>query len=503
MRVDVVGTRRADRRRPWLVRSAVRASLGAAALGALLAPDPGRGQTTCLDSATSVELAERSEAAYDFDVPGKAVDAQGVHWVGIPDHAVQPRGSYAGCWVGGDVEGPYPEDSVYECKPIHCPPEGCPTPCWAYHTSAGLDVETAAPMTLEDVRVSDYGDGIERSESANREPLVVKRAYLHDLHDDAIENDWGASITVLDSLLERVNTAFASRPRSSAQIDARDRIFEVRDSLVLLHRFTYSYKLEPGHGKFWKWPKDGTGPNFIVTGNTFVVTDYGGGLLLPLADQVLECADNTLLWAGSSASFAEWLGDPELGSDGLTAAGRAEALAYCFTIIVKPDTVSQADFLAEHFDPLVAAWKQSHPAAVRSEPPPFACFDEVDNDLDGRIDFPDDLGCSDFTDDSEDSEGDARDDDGDGYLTPEDCDDLDASIHPDAAEVCDDALDNDCDGRADCEDQRDCGKTPLCSEGSGDPGPVEQEVCDDGIDNDGDGKVDCEDRRDCRQDPVC
>ncbi len=32
-------------------------------------------------------------------------------------------------------------------------------------------------------------------------------------------------------------------------------------------------------------------------------------------------------------------------------------------------------------------------------------------------------------------------------------------------------------------------------------GPAE--VCDDGIDNDGDGKIDCSDKKDCRKDPVC
>lgn len=46
--------------------------------------------------------------------------------------------------------------------------------------------------------------------------------------------------------------------------------------------------------------------------------------------------------------------------------------------------------------------------------------------------------------------------DGDGYLNPgEDCNDDDPLINPDAVEVCDDEIDNDCDLLIDAEDD-DC-----------------------------------------------
>ena len=146
-----------------------------------------------------------------------------------------------------------------------------------------------------------------------------------------------------------------------------------------------------------------------------MVTDYGGGLLLPLVDQVLECADNTLLWAGSPSSLDDWLGDDGIDSDGLTPAGRLAALSYCFTLLVKPDTQSQTDFLAEHFDPLVAAWKQSHPAALDPEPQP-ECNDGLDNDGDEHVDAGD-PGCASSGDLSEQSlvqcdDGGDNDDDG-------------------------------------------------------------------------------------------
>lgn len=42
--------------------------------------------------------------------------------------------------------------------------------------------------------------------------------------------------------------------------------------------------------------------------------------------------------------------------------------------------------------------------------------------------------------------------DGDGYPLSEDCEDNSPAIHPDEDELCDDGIDNDCDGVADNND---------------------------------------------------
>ena len=139
-----------------------------------------------------------------------------------------------------------------------------------------------------------------------------------------------------------------------------------------------------------------------------------------------------------------------------------------------------------------------HPGAAE------VCSDGIDNDCDGQVDE----GCSTHT---------CTDADGDGFYaqsgcgTAVDCNDNNAAVRPGAAEVCDDAIDNDCDGQVDegcmdddCTDtdgdgfyaESGCGTAVDCNDNNAAVRPGAAEVCDDGIDNDCDGRVD-EDCPDC------
>ncbi|MBL7796049.1 MAG: hypothetical protein JNJ90_06040 [Saprospiraceae bacterium] len=103
------------------------------------------------------------------------------------------------------------------------------------------------------------------------------------------------------------------------------------------------------------------------------------------------------------------------------------------------------------------------------------CDDGIDNNCNGEIDEP--AVC---------------DVDGDGFQTTSDCDDNNAAINPDAVEICD-GLDNNCDGTTDegCNDNDGDGyAVPAdCDDNNPDINPGAAELCD-GIDNDCDGSVD-------------
>jgi hypothetical protein len=316
----------------------------------------------------SVADASAGEDEYAFTSLGHAVDATGVLWDGLPGHAVHLVGSESACFAGGRVAGPYGDSSVYECASRHCPGRVCPVPCLAYHTTAALAPQVDAPLTvIDDFRGSDYGDGI----SLERESgdVLIRRAYLHDIHDDAVESDWGRhSVIILDSLFDRVTVGLATRQRKKgAAKGSNNEVWELRDSLIRLHAFPNTYEMRPGHSGFFKADKKKKRQvSYRLTGNVFFAGPIAsdGAVLFPIVTQTEECEDNLLFWSGSEQAWEDVLDDGDGHPDKLNNRERLAALAACYTVTVKPEAMSEAEFVALHWTPRADAWRAAHAAGA-------------------------------------------------------------------------------------------------------------------------------------------
>lgn len=118
------------------------------------------------------------------------------------------------------------------------------------------------------------------------------------------------------------------------------------------------------------------------------------------------------------------------------------------------------------------------------------CDDGIDNDCDGFLDG-DDFDCQQGTDN-----------DMDGFTVEQgDCDDSNQLVYPGAPEYCQDGIDNDCDGFVDFDDV-DCQSTADndgdgwavnqgdCNDNNAQVNPGVAEVCGNGIDDNCNGQVD-------------
>ena len=366
--------------------------LASIACGAILAHSPGQASPpaqppSCADAGSSFEQATAATTEYWFATPGHVVAAEAVSWLGIEGDALSLLGSEPGCWSSGLVDGPYDDSSVYECNAIHCPLTGCPSPCLAYHSAACMAPESAGGQVLEDFECAHYGDGISRKFASG--DIEIRRAHLHDLNDDAIEDDYGLSNTrVFDSLIDGVHIAFGDRQRSSQDNDATGTEWEVRESLIRVRPNANPYKQRPGHGGFWKADKNPTHQHrYRITNNVFVAQGlHQGGIVFPVVGYVDECDGNVMLWAGPIAGTGGWLEALAGGggfADGLTDGERLAALNLalpdCFLVVLKPESQTEAEFLdtplvelgGKSWNQRVAEWVSgnSAPGVVIAGPP--------------------------------------------------------------------------------------------------------------------------------------
>ena len=297
-------------------------------------------------------LASPGTEGYVFGYPGTVVDARGVDVVGQLRHGVELSGNNGGCYQGGSITGTWDIAAPWE----------------TYHLTAAVSLRSdASPNRVHATHLRNYGDGVSIEFyvpcGAFSNWLSVRANHMEDIHDDAIESDGLCSVEIADNLIERTFVAFAFRNRvTEPNLSGSFNNVTVERNLVRLHAFAQNYNGIPVHGGFWKWAHEKRGPRVVVRDNLFLATDAPHGMLLPYLNRVQSCSNNRLLFSGTEAEWAQALagGCDNDGDDGLCDGQRLLALSYCYDVITKPDTQSEIDFLATHWDPHVASWKASH-----------------------------------------------------------------------------------------------------------------------------------------------
>lgn len=327
-------------------------ALTATAALSVLSAGPSQAAESCLSSSSS-RMTLSGAGQTDFQVnAATGIDAGRVEWRGTDAFLLSLRGGPKVCWSGGRVFGSWNQE----------------TTSWdVYHSTSGLGVYTDDTI-IEDFSVHNYGDATRQRSPTNRWEL--RRSYFWDIHDDAVEDEDHASVKVLDNLFDGVNVAISTR-NSDSSVDGSGNLIEMRGNLIRFKKFALTYKGNPGHGGVFKYDKDGRGPQIAMHDNVIVagpIKGSDGHSLFPYLTKLAACSNNKLVWVGTPADFDAALAQGS-GPDGLDDRGRLGRLGYCFQVVkVAPRSgqsfeQARAEVLAQHWDPLVAAWKSSHVAA--------------------------------------------------------------------------------------------------------------------------------------------
>ena len=220
---------------------------------------------------------------FTADIPAdSAVDAQTAIWLQTDNWPVSFAGGAGACWLGGQVFGTYPQNTRWD----------------QFHHTGGLNFQNDR-MTIVDLRVHNYGDGIRVR--AGAKDFMITGAHLSFIHDDCIENDQLYSGTVEQSFLDGCYVAFSARPSSGDQVDGRTNTYTIQNNVVRLQAMPTVYKGKaPGHGGFFKW-EDGAhvSPKLVVANNVFRVDSKPNHQTLGLpSGYEVKCSNNVVVWLG-------------------------------------------------------------------------------------------------------------------------------------------------------------------------------------------------------------
>ncbi len=267
---------------------------GNSAITVIVPPPPGSG--SCLNQTGPSIVVNGSLTTWGNTsmADNTKVDATTALFAGGANTPVRIGGGSGICYSGGVIMGRL-----------------SPSTSWsAMHDTYAMVVKEARLLTIENVRIFDYGDGptFDANGDAN---WTFRGSYLKYMRDDCIENDFLNNGLIDDSFLDGCYDGVSSREYSGAQ-DGSNNVVVVRNSLIRLQAMDRAYGgAVPNHNAFWKW-SGSIGPKVALYNTVFRADQRsqegnGAGMYMaPPPGKLADCENNVMVWLGSG-SFPETL----------------------------------------------------------------------------------------------------------------------------------------------------------------------------------------------------
>jgi len=192
--------------------------------------------------------------------------------------------------VGGLIKGSVPQSSDWRAT---------------YCNSAAITFERTPNGVVDGIRITNSWDGIRLGRDSSG--LLIANSWISNARDDAIENDFLQSATILDTLIDGASMGVSVKPRkTSVAASADDQLVTL--SGVLLRLREYSYEGGPRYGALAK--SDPRAPRLRLV-NSIVAVDSSGGQTFPKSwtagwSKLTGSTNNLFLWL-SDAPIPDFL----------------------------------------------------------------------------------------------------------------------------------------------------------------------------------------------------
>lgn len=174
----------------------------------------------------------------------------------------------------------------------------------SYCNSAAIDFKQAPGGLVDGARITRSWDAIRATgDSAG---LTVRNAWISEVRDDAIENDYLHSATIADTLIDGAFQGISIKPAGERAIDGRGNLVTL--SGVLIRLAEYPYK---GEMRFGALTKNGAASPRLAIRDSVVAIDASGASSFPAYwsrtwSSLAQSSNNALLWLSDApipASF--------------------------------------------------------------------------------------------------------------------------------------------------------------------------------------------------------